>query len=101
MASLPSRTDALVSEFFLCQQLYQTFIVEVELPAMLPWVGTSYIHANHTFLRSRCGCAGPICVLEQVVGVEPTPSAWKAEVLAAIRYLHFIAFLAFLTYILY
>ena len=27
-------------------------------------------------------------LLEQVMGVEPTPSAWKAEVLAVIRHLH-------------
>ena len=27
-------------------------------------------------------------LLEQVVGIEPTSSAWKAEVIAIIRYLH-------------
>ena len=46
-------------------------------------------------------CADPIRAMEQVVGVEPTPSAWKAEVLAAIRYLHSKFLSRFLTYILY
>ena len=30
------------------------------------------------------------------MGVEPTPSAWKAEVLAAIRYPHFVVLFCFL-----
>ena len=51
---------------------------------------------ERTYWNKHCYCADPICALEQVVGVEPTPSAWKAEVLAAIRYPHFIVLFCFL-----
>ena len=54
--------------------------------------GFSYISITkfHFALATSHGveCVGPICVLEQVGVVETPPSAWKAEVLAVIRYLH-------------
>lgn len=31
--------------------------------------------------------------MEQVAGIEPAPSAWKADILAVIRYLHNFAML--------
>ena len=77
------------------QQLYQTFIVEVELPAT-PWVGVFYQHFAKTtqglILHRRHVGAGPICVLEQVMGIEPTSSAWKADIMTFILYLHFSSF---------
>ena len=45
-------------------------------------------HVLSSSVRKDHSGADPICVLEQVVGVEPTSSAWKAEVIAIIRYLH-------------
>ena len=45
--------------------------------------------------------AGPICVLEQVAGIEPALTVWKTVVLAVIRYLHSKFLSRFLTYILY
>ena len=91
MASLPSRTDALIPEFFLCLTPYQTLSVKVELPAA-PWVGAFYQHFAKTtqglILHRRHVGAGPICVLEQVMGIEPTSSAWKADIIAIILYRH-------------
>ena len=95
MASLPSRTDALIPEFFLCLTHYQTFIVKVELPAT-PWVGVLYQHFAKTtqglILHRRHVGASPICVLEQVKGIEPSSTAWKAVIIAVILHLHFSSF---------
>ena len=60
-----------------------------------------YIHQAFAILRITRGfrriyVAGPICVLEQVVGIEPTLTVWKTVVLAVIRYLHFVVFFRFL-----
>ena len=60
-----------------------------------------YIHQAFAILRVTRGVrrmyvAGPICVLEQVVGIEPTLTVWKTVVLAVIRYLHFVVLFCFL-----
>ena len=36
----------------------------------------------------RKGIRKLIFPMEQVAGIEPAPSAWKADILAVIRYLH-------------
>ena len=102
MASLPSRIDALIPELFLCP---------TSLIGLSSW-GCSYqlyspgwglttisLSLEYSISSASMRSAGPIRAMEQVVGVEPTPSAWKAPILAAIRYLHF--FLSFLLHIYY
>ena len=96
----PQRGD--FQDILPCSAPYQTLGTEVELPAT-PWVGVFYQHFAKTtqglILHRRHVGAGPICVLEQVMGIEPTSSAWKADIMAFILYLHFFFFLN-LTYIL-
>ena len=87
----PQRGD--FQDILPCSAPYQTLDAEVELPAT-PWVGVFYQHFAKTtqglILHRRHVGAGPICVLEQVMGIEPTSSAWKADIMAFILYLHFL-----------
>ena len=60
-----------------------------------------YIHQAFAILRITRGfrrmyVASPICVLERVEGAEPSSTAWKAVIIAVIRYPHFVVFFRFL-----
>ena len=69
-------------------KLYRTFPYWVVATNYYPWEGfPTHLALSSTLGRAFPWSVGPIRAMEQVVGVEPTPSAWKAPILATIRYL--------------
>ena len=92
MASLPSRTDALILEFFLCHRALSDFLSMTLLATNYPLGGESYIRGllSSPKLLFRHTCVGPICALERVRGVGPPSAAWKAAIIAVIRHPHII-----------
>ena len=47
----------------------------------LSYVGTSSNPSTHSNVRGRISNPNKVSTMERVMGIEPTPSAWKAEVL--------------------
>ena len=51
------------------------------------------VRLSYTFMKGeRKGIRKLIFPMEQVAGIEPASSAWKADILAVIRYLHMTHF---------
>ena len=88
-SSRPTFTGFITSLFLDSALPYQTFGNTGDYQLLS--LGGVFLHFTLNTLKELhkpVKRVGPICVLEQVAGVEPAPSAWKAEVLAVIRYLH-------------
>ena len=51
---------------------------------------------ERTYWNKHTICADPICALERVEGAEPSSTAWKAVIIAVIRYPHFVVLFCFL-----